>query len=97
MHRSNHGDPRQFATCENPRRHHKLNLGEKRKSTPPSAFTGRFREHGSMSKVGVVVSLADEGRDTASVKPLMELTSGDMARVNEMILSQGGFQRRVDP
>ena len=97
MHRSNHGDPRQFATCENPRRHHKLNLGEKRKSTPPSAFTWRFREHGSMSKVGVVVSLADEGRDTASVKPLMELTSGDMARVNEMILSRAGSNVELIP
>ena len=97
MHRSNHGDPRQFATCENPRRHHKLNPGEKRKSTPPSAFTWRFREHGSMSKVGVVVSLADEGRDTASVKPLMELTSGDMARVNEMILSRAGSNVELIP
>jgi len=50
-----------------------------------------------MSKVGVVVSLADESRDTASVKPLLELTSGDMARVNEMILSRAGSNVELIP
>lgn len=40
--------------------------------------------------MGVVVSLADGGRENASVKPLVELTNADMARVNELILSKAG-------
>lgn len=40
--------------------------------------------------MGVVVSLADGGRENASIKPLVDLTAADMARVNELILSKAG-------
>ncbi len=40
--------------------------------------------------VGVVVSFADGSRENASVKPLVDLTAADMARVNELILSKAG-------
>lgn len=40
--------------------------------------------------MGVVVSLADGGRENASVKPLVDLTKADMTRVNELILSKAG-------
>ena len=46
--------------------------------------------------VGVVVSL-DEGKKSASVKPLVELTSADMARVNELILSKAGSNVEMIP
>lgn len=40
--------------------------------------------------MGVVVSLAEGGRENASVKPLVDLTAADMGRVNELILSKAG-------
>lgn len=40
--------------------------------------------------MGVVVSLADEARERASIKPLADLAAADMARVNELILSKAG-------
>jgi len=46
--------------------------------------------------VGVVVSL-DEGKKSASIKPLVELTSADMARVNELILSKAGSNVEMIP
>jgi len=46
--------------------------------------------------VGVVLSL-DDGKKTASVKPLVELTSADMARVNELILSKAGSNVEMIP
>ena len=46
--------------------------------------------------MGVVLSL-DDGKKTASVKPLVELTSADMARVNELILSKAGSNVEMIP
>lgn len=40
--------------------------------------------------MGVVVSIAEGSRENASVKPLVDLTSVDMTRVNELILSKAG-------
>jgi octaprenyl-diphosphate synthase len=47
--------------------------------------------------VGVVVSLEDGKRESASVKPLMDLTAADMARVNELILSKAGSSVEMIP
>ncbi len=47
--------------------------------------------------MGVVVSLADEARGKASVKPLVDLTAADMARVNELILSKAGSNVELIP
>ncbi|MDO9306957.1 MAG: polyprenyl synthetase family protein, partial [Mesorhizobium sp.] len=46
--------------------------------------------------MGVVVSL-DEGKKSASVKPLVDLTAADMARVNELILSKAGSNVEMIP
>jgi len=47
--------------------------------------------------VGVVVSLEDGKRESASVKPLMDLTAADMARVNELILAKAGSSVEMIP
>ena len=46
--------------------------------------------------MGVVVSL-DEGKKSASVKPLVDLTAADMARGNELILSKAGSNVEMIP
>ena len=47
--------------------------------------------------MGVVVSLAEEARGQASVKPLVDLTAADMARVNELIVSKAGSNVELIP
>jgi octaprenyl-diphosphate synthase len=47
--------------------------------------------------VGVVVSLEESKRSSGSVKPLMDLTSGEMRRVNELILSKAGSNVELIP
>jgi octaprenyl-diphosphate synthase len=47
--------------------------------------------------VGVVVSLEDSKRSGGSVKPLMDLTAAEMARVNELILSKAGSNVEMIP
>jgi octaprenyl-diphosphate synthase len=47
--------------------------------------------------VGVVVSLDEGKKDQASVKPLVDLTAADMARVNELILSKAGSDVEMIP
>jgi octaprenyl-diphosphate synthase len=46
--------------------------------------------------VGVVLSI-DEGKKQAGIKPLIDLTSADMARVNELILSKAGSEVEMIP
>jgi octaprenyl-diphosphate synthase len=46
--------------------------------------------------VGVVVSL-DEGKKLAGIKPMVDLTAADMARVNELILSKAGSDVEMIP
>ncbi|MGB6117360.1 MAG: polyprenyl synthetase family protein [Mesorhizobium sp.] len=47
--------------------------------------------------MGVVVSLGDGKRDEPSIGALIELTAGDMARVNELILSKAGSDVEMIP
>jgi len=47
--------------------------------------------------VGVVVSLDEGKKGQASVKPLVDLTAADMARVNELILSKAGSDVEMIP
>jgi octaprenyl-diphosphate synthase len=47
--------------------------------------------------VGVVVNLESGKRDQASIKPLVDLTAGDMGRVNELILSKAGSDVEMIP
>lgn len=47
--------------------------------------------------MGVVVSLEESKRSSGSVKPLMELTGGEMRRVNELILSKAGSNVEMIP
>ncbi|MDR6633587.1 octaprenyl-diphosphate synthase [Phyllobacterium sp. 1468] len=47
--------------------------------------------------MGVVVSLGDKKNTTGSVQPLIDLTSADMARVNELILSKAGSDVEMIP
>ncbi len=47
--------------------------------------------------MGVVVSIADGARDNASIRPLVDLTEADMARVNELILSKAGSNVELIP
>jgi len=47
--------------------------------------------------LGVVVSLDDKKNNTGSVQPLIDLTSADMARVNELILSKAGSDVEMIP
>jgi octaprenyl-diphosphate synthase len=47
--------------------------------------------------VGVVVSLKEGDRPDPSVKPLLDLTAADMARVNELILSKAGSRVELIP
>ncbi len=47
--------------------------------------------------MGVVVQLDDGKRGSASVKPLVDLTAADMARVNELILSKAGSNVEMIP
>ncbi len=47
--------------------------------------------------MGVVVSLDEGKKDQASVKPLVDLTAADMARVNELILSKAGSDVEMIP
>ena len=46
--------------------------------------------------MGVVVSL-DEGKKQAGIKPMVDLTAADMARVNELILSKAGSDVEMIP
>lgn len=47
--------------------------------------------------MGVVVSLDEGKKGQASVKPLVDLTAADMARVNELILSKAGSDVEMIP
>jgi octaprenyl-diphosphate synthase len=47
--------------------------------------------------VGVVLNLENGKRAPASIKPLVELTAADMARVNELILSKAGSDVEMIP
>ncbi len=47
--------------------------------------------------VGVVLNLENGKRETASIKHLIDLTAGDMARVNELILSKAGSDVEMIP
>jgi octaprenyl-diphosphate synthase len=47
--------------------------------------------------VGVVLSLEDGNKEHASIKPLMELTAKDLARVNELILAKAGSDVEMIP
>lgn len=47
--------------------------------------------------MGVVLSLDEGKKPAASVKPLMDLTAADMARVNELILSKAGSDVELIP
>lgn len=47
--------------------------------------------------MGVVLSLDEGKKPAASVKPLMDLTASDMARVNELILSKAGSDVELIP
>jgi octaprenyl-diphosphate synthase len=47
--------------------------------------------------VGVVLPLDEKKRSGGSVRPLMELTSADMRRVNELILSKAGSDVEMIP
>lgn len=47
--------------------------------------------------MGIVVNLGDGKRETASIKELVDLTSSDMGRVNELILSKAGSDVQMIP
>ena len=47
--------------------------------------------------MGVVLNIEKGKRDTASIKQLIDLTSSDMARVNELILSKAGSDVEMIP
>lgn len=47
--------------------------------------------------MGVVVSLEDGKKDSASIRALMDLTRADMGRVNELILSKAGSNVELIP
>ncbi|MBN9072650.1 MAG: polyprenyl synthetase family protein [Rhizobiales bacterium] len=47
--------------------------------------------------MGVVLNLEGGRREAASIKPLVELTAGDMGRVNELILSKAGSEVAMIP
>jgi len=47
--------------------------------------------------VGVVVNLEDGKRETKSIRALVDLTSADMGRVNELILSKAGSDVEMIP
>ncbi|MDN2583688.1 polyprenyl synthetase family protein [Aquibium sp. ELW1220] len=47
--------------------------------------------------MGVVVSLDEGKKGQASIKPLVDLTAADMARVNELILSKAGSDVEMIP
>ena len=47
--------------------------------------------------MGVVLNLDDGKRDAASIRNLIELTAGDMGRVNELILSKAGSDVEMIP
>jgi octaprenyl-diphosphate synthase len=47
--------------------------------------------------VGVVVNLEDGKRETRSIRALVDLTSADMGRVNELILSKAGSDVEMIP
>ena len=47
--------------------------------------------------MGVVISLKEGADRQASVKPLVELTKGDMERVNQLILSRAGSDVQMIP
>lgn len=47
--------------------------------------------------MGVVLSLENGKKDDASVRPLIDLTASDMARVNELILSRAGSNVEMIP
>ncbi len=47
--------------------------------------------------MGVVLSLEESKRSGGSVKPLMDLTAGEMRRVNELILSKAGSNVEMIP
>jgi octaprenyl-diphosphate synthase len=47
--------------------------------------------------VGVVVNLEDGKRETKSIRALIDLTSADMGRVNELILSKAGSDVEMIP
>jgi octaprenyl-diphosphate synthase len=47
--------------------------------------------------VGVVVNLEDGKRETRSIRALIDLTSADMGRVNELILSKAGSDVEMIP
>jgi octaprenyl-diphosphate synthase len=47
--------------------------------------------------VGVVVSLDEGKKGQASIRPLVDLTAADMARVNELILSKAGSDVEMIP
>jgi len=47
--------------------------------------------------VGVVVNLEDGKRETRSIRALVDLTSSDMGRVNELILSKAGSDVEMIP
>eukprot|EP01034_Spumella_vulgaris_P020154 gene20154-25815_t len=47
--------------------------------------------------LGVVIPLEDSKNKQASVKPLVDLTSPDMERVNQLILSRAGSDVQMIP
>ncbi len=47
--------------------------------------------------MGVVIPLEDKNKNTASVKPLLDLTKSDMGRVNQLILSKAGSNVEMIP
>ena len=47
--------------------------------------------------MGVVISLKEGADRQASVKPLVDLTKGDMERVNQLILSRAGSDVQMIP
>ena len=47
--------------------------------------------------MGVVIPLEDKNRNTASVKPLVDLTKSDMGRVNQLILEKAGSDVEMIP
>lgn len=47
--------------------------------------------------MGVVIPLQEKNKNTASVKPLVDLTKADMGRVNQQILSKAGSDVEMIP
>ncbi|MCY6381709.1 polyprenyl synthetase family protein [Hoeflea prorocentri] len=47
--------------------------------------------------MGVVIPLEDKNRNTASIKPLVDLTKPDMGRVNQLILEKAGSDVEMIP